>query len=168
LAAVHGTAGAGRSIAMTHAATNRLIPHGAAERWQLRGQMQHETQRLALAVWWGRYTEDDARRELRTMTAAAAECGRYQVKCGLLARELLDEAIDALERKYEQSVASMKAAALDALERGHPRAAAAMQACSVAATADPQPPAHLVRFAIDGACRLHQWRLKHAGERVVA
>jgi hypothetical protein len=145
-----------------------LAPNGAAERATLRAQVAPEARRLALAQWWAGYSEEDARRELSTFLAAAAEKGGFRIRCRPIADEMMKEAGDLLWTEYAWTYSAMKDAMLDALGRGLSRAVAMMQACTVAAAADPQPPPQVVRQAVDDACRLHHWRRKQARAEVVA
>jgi hypothetical protein len=138
--------------------TRPLIDHAAAERWQLRRQLASEAHRLALAVMWGRYGDDEAERELRTMLAYAADCGRYKVRCDPLAADMLEEALADLAQSYMRTIIDMKAAALDAMTRRQSRFVVEVHAAAVAATAYPPPPPHLVRHAIDEALGLYAWR----------
>lgn len=145
-----------------------LAPNGAAERAALRTQLAPEARRLALAQWWAGYSEEDARRELSTLLADAAERGGFRIRCRPIADEMMRDASDLLWTEYAWTYSAMKDATLDALTRSQSRTAAAMQACTVAAAADPQPPPQIVRQAVDDACRLHTWRRKQARAEVVA
>src|SRR5690242_6393544 len=115
--------------------------------------MKPEAHRLAVCVWHCGYSRDDAWRELRTATAYAAERGKYRVRCGELADDMLDEALEDVGQSYAQTVAQMEAAALASLERNQPRIVVEMQAAAVAATADMEPPTYLIHGAIDQATR---------------
>jgi hypothetical protein len=108
------------NIAATSSAsiqTTPLIANVAAEQWQLRRQVAPEAHRLGLAAMWGRCGDDEAGREPRTMMAYAAGRGRYKVRCGSLAADMLEEALADLEQSYMRTIADMKAAALDAIAR---------------------------------------------------
>jgi hypothetical protein len=136
---------------------------GAAERARLWEQMKLETYRLAICVWHCGYSKDDAWRELRTFTAYAAEQGKYHVKCGELANDMLDEALADLEASYARTVEKMMAAALAALQRKEPRTVVELQAAAVASVAEHEPPTRLILLAIDQALRIHGWRESSSG-----
>jgi hypothetical protein len=134
----------------------------AACRWQLRVQMSAEADRLARAIWWGRYDEENAMRELRSMVKDAVARAKYPKQCTAIAAAILAEALETLEAQYRPIVDAIKDAVLEVLGRGQPRSAAEKRACDIAAAAAAEillPPV-LVRRAIDIACRIHAWRRK--------
>src|SRR5690242_11565300 len=105
-----------------------LIPHGAAERWQLQGQLQHEANRLALAVWWAGYPEAEAQRELSGYIADAVIRGRYSISGMPLAKVMLSKALAVLEGQYADTHETVKVAVLNSLQSGQPYEMAVLRA----------------------------------------
>jgi hypothetical protein len=132
----------------------QMISPEMADAWMLRGWGQHDANRLAIAIAWGKYSEDDACRELATTLAWHATRAKiHTVSCRVLAAEMLEDAIGAVEHRHNAVQHRMTAAA-EAVLRADPRdrMGAAMAAAGIA-RAEEVPP-HLIHTALRHA----SWR----------
>jgi hypothetical protein len=132
-----------------------MITSDGAEAAYLRHSQKREADRLALAMWWAGYSEPDAVQELRTHLACVAQRGKFKVHCGTLASEMLTDALDELEARYEVTMDQVTTASLGGLERNESRSSIDMAAATLGASADPMLPVELVREAIREAIRQH-------------
>jgi hypothetical protein len=121
-------------------------------------ELQPEARRVALAVVWGRYGEDDARRELRGWLAIAADRARFKVRCGELASEMLEDELALLEASYRRTFWQIRDGVLHALRTGQ-RDRVEETAGDIASQGDPPPPIWIVHRAIDLARVQHTRQL---------
>lgn len=122
----------------------------------LRNWGSHDAKRLAAAIAWERYGEDDARAELATTLAYHAQKARMlTVSCQALAADMLEEAMDALDERHNAVLQRMTDAAEPVL-RANPRdrLAAALAAADIARTENVPPD------LIDAAMRFASWRTR--------
>jgi hypothetical protein len=138
------------------AMTEQLISDAMAYSWSLRGWGQHEAHRVATAVAWGRYGEDDARAELATHLAWHAQRAKIlTVSCRALAAEMLSEALEAIEDRHHAVLSGMIAAADKRLQDNPRDAQGAAHAAADIARAENVPP-----DLIAPAFRIAQWRAR--------
>ena len=133
-----------------------LFTKERAEAASLRHWGRHDAHRLALAIAWQRYTEQDALAELATTLAWHAEqAGIKNVSCRALAASMLDDALYPIEREQNAVLQKMIEAAEKPL-RENRRAAfqAAMAAADVARDAQVPP------YLIDSAVKIARWRTR--------
>lgn len=131
------------------------ITPAMAETAQLRHWGRHDAQRLALAVAWGRYGEDDARRELATTLAWHAERAKISgISCRALAVGMLGDEVAAIEDRHDTVLRTMTDAAERALRRGDSFRCAAYIAADIARS-EKVPPS-----LIETAMRFAEWRTR--------
>jgi hypothetical protein len=83
-------------------APQRLITDDMAYAAALRAWGRDECNRVALAVVWGRYGEDDARAELATHLAHQAEkAGIKTVSCRMMAASMLTEELARINAEID-------------------------------------------------------------------
>lgn len=122
----------------------------------LRGWGAHDAKRVAAAVVWGRYSEDDARRELATTLAWHAEqAGIKTVSCRAIAASMLEDELGALEYQHNQVMWSMAEAAEKELRENRRNLLPAANAAADIARAAQVPPE-----LIDKAVRIALWRTR--------
>lgn len=133
-----------------------LITNEMAYAASLRAWGRHDAHRLALAVAWGRYGEDDARAELAATLAFHAQRARMlTVSCRALAADMLEEALEEIEDRHDAVLRRMTDAA-ERLLRDAPldRHGAAHAAADIA-RAERVPP-----DLIQTAMRFASWRTR--------
>jgi hypothetical protein len=122
----------------------------------LRSYGAHDALRLALAVAWGRYGEDDARAELATTLAWHAEqSGIRTVSCRALAAAMLEEQIDIIEARHRRVLQQM-IAAVEAALTANPRDVRGAAAIAAEIAKDNGAPADLVESAL----HIARWRVR--------
>jgi len=120
----------------------------------LRAYGAHDALRLALAVAWGRYGEDDARAELATTLAWHAEqAGIRTVSCRALAAAMLEEQIDIIEARHRRVLQQM-VAAIEAALTANPRDLREAARLAAEICKENGAPADL----IESALRIARWR----------
>lgn len=115
-----------------------------------------EAKRVALAVVWGRYTEEAAHQELAAHLARQAELSGIKViSCRELAESMLCDELDALDARFVEVRNQMIVAAERSL-RENPREplAAALIAAAIAEAANVPPD------LIDSAFKIASWRTR--------
>lgn len=131
-----------------------LITDDMAYAASLRHWGQHDAKRVALAVVWGRYGEDDARAELATTLAWHAErAGIRSISCRKLAAAMLEDELYLLEEHQNAVLQRMIEAAERKLRAVPQDYRAAAHAAADISRAEQVPP-HL----IDKAFGIARWR----------
>ena len=134
--------------------TVALFTHNRAYAAALRHWGAEEANRMALAVVWGRYGEDDARAELATYLAWQAEkAGIRTISCRALAGVMLEEQIGTIE-DYHHRVHQQMIAAIEAALDADPRDVRGAAATAAEIAKDNGAPADL----IESALRIARWR----------
>ena len=142
-----------RPAAMTQAS---LITDEGACIAALRAWGRPDARRVALAIAWGRYGEDDARRELAACLAWHAEQARIEAApCSRLASEMLAEQLDAVDERHNAVLSSMIAAAEKRLRDNPGDIPAAVYAIADMARAAAVPP-----DLIGAAFNIARWRMR--------
>ena len=122
----------------------------------LRQWGEPEAKRVALAVVWGRYTEEAAHEELATHLACHAQrAGIASVSCRNLASSMLDDELTALDHHHHTVLQDMIAAAEASLEADRRSSLKAATAAADIARRANVPP-----YLIDTAFRIALWRTR--------
>lgn len=141
-----------------------------AYRWGVRIRLADDLDRVATAVWWGRYTVEDALREIRA--AAHIVAMRMKIDPILIdaaVPDWLDEELTRHEAAHAASLEAMTAAGVAALRRGGARAAVRRAVALCAADQPILPPLHIMDSAVEAAAIEHRraeswWRKREAAE----
>lgn len=132
------------------------ITHTMAEAAQLRHWGRHDANRLALAIAWGRYGEDDARRELATTLAWHAERAKISgISCRALAASMLEDELAGIDEHLNAVRQRMIDAAETVLRNNSADRLAAATAAADIARAENVPPE-----LIDAAFNIALWRTR--------
>ena len=135
-----------------------LITPDMAYAAALRAWGSHDARRLALAVVWGRYGEEDAHAELATTLAWHAQQARmFSVSCRALAADMLDSEINRLEQQHNAVLQRMIEAAETVLRANYRAVFGAAHAAAEIARAEQVPP-----DLIDKACGIARWRVRRS------
>ena len=115
-----------------------------------------EAKRVALAVVWGRYTEEAAHQDLAVHLAWLAErAGIKAVSCRALAISMLDDELNILDDQHNTVLQIMiEAAEVELTSNRRSVLQAAHAAADIARNANVPP------YLIDAAIRIARWRAR--------
>lgn len=120
----------------------------------LRHWGRHDAKRLALAVAWGRYGDDDACAELATALAWHAERAGFKgISCRAVAASMIQDELDLLDAKHDAVLQRMIVAAEAKFSGNRRDAYGAANAAADIARAEVAPPS-----LIGTAFRIARWR----------
>lgn len=122
----------------------------------LRHWGRHDAKRLALAVAWVRYGDDDARAELATTLAWHAERAGFKgISCRAVAASMIQDELDLLDAKHDAVLQRMIAAAEAKFRENHRNTLGAATAAADIARSEEVPPS-----LIENAFRIARWRTR--------
>lgn len=126
--------------------------HERADGWLLRQWIRHDACRLAACYWWGVFSLEQAREDLRGLACLADPRGaRLSCKAHDIADSELEEAIAAQEAAHTASLLAMRDAALAAIRAGAGHEQAHAAAVEIARSRVPLPPVSVVQQAVEEA-----------------
>jgi hypothetical protein len=105
-------------------------------------------------MWWHGFSEETAAHELSVGLARAAEKGKYRVRCGPLAAEMLSQALAELEATYENAADRIRNLVMECLAERMPRHCIEVSVRALVMLCEPQPTPNVVRCAVDEALHL--------------
>jgi hypothetical protein len=124
------------------------------DRWLIRTHLKPEAQRVVTAVFWGRYTVEDATRELRGIAFMLA--GKCKVEPALaddVAISAVDEEMQRQEAEHQATLEYLAQAAFIAIRDGADLAKARRVVAAEAAQRPLAPPLPILTAAIEAAAQ---------------
>ena len=146
-------------------ATNEQI-----DRWLIRTHLKPEAQRVVTAVFWGRYTVEDAAKELRGIAfMLAAKCKVDPTLADDVAISAVDEEMQRQELEHEATLEALTQAAFIALRDGADFAQARRVVAAEAAQRPLAPPLPILTAAIEAAAQQarraeYWWKTRETAE----
>jgi hypothetical protein len=148
----------------------RLFTDEQADRWLIRTHLKSEAHRVVTAVFWGRYTIEDATKELRGIAyMIAVKCKVEPAIADDVAVSAIDEEMQIQESAHLESLEAMTELAFLGLRDGADLAAAKKIIADEAARRPLSPPLPVLTAALEGAAQRHRkaeywWKTREKAE----